>query len=360
MSYLLRDALVNPAGVAALDTHALAALVAQARNARLLAALDDALDRANTLPALPAAALRHLEGARLVHAKQRRDLAYDAELVRRALATRGIPLVLLKGGAYITAGLPVSRGRLITDIDILVPRGDLAAAEQALHEHAWESPQISAYDESYYRRWSHEIPALHNRRRDTTLDVHHNILPPTAGPNIDAALLLQDKLEITPGVYTLSYRDMVIHSATHLFQEGEFHHGLRDVWDLDRMLRDFPTRDASFWDELVDRARRLELETPLYHGLNYAQQVFGTPIPGEVMTRAQSPLRRLRKPLMDFLYLRAFRPDHPDTRLPLTGAALYLLYVRSHYLRMPLYLLLPHLARKAWLRGGSDSQGAAD
>jgi hypothetical protein len=25
------------------------------------------------------------------------------------------------------------------------------------------------------------------------------------------------------------------------------------------------------------------------------------------------------------------------------------LYIRSHYLRMPLYLLIPHLVRKAWL-----------
>jgi len=29
-----------------------------------------------------------------------------------------------------------------------------------------------------------------------------------------------------------------------------------------------------------------------------------------------------------------------------------MLYIRSHYLRMPLYLLLPHLLRKAWMRRG--------
>ncbi|NND68293.1 MAG: nucleotidyltransferase family protein [Halioglobus sp.] len=360
MSYLLRESLLDPTGVSALSMGNLALLVAQARNSRLLASLEGELQCAGVLAQLPETAQRHFEAARLTHEKQRRDLTYDVDLVRRALATRGVPLVLLKGGAYIAADLPVSRGRLITDIDILVPRTDLSAAEETLHEHHWESPQISAYDESYYRRWSHEIPALHNSRRDTTLDVHHNILPPTAGPNIDAALLLEDKLEISPGVYTLSYRDMVIHSATHLFQEGEFHHGLRDVWDLDRMLRDFPGRDAAFWDELVERARRLQLETPLYHGLNYAQQVFGTPIPPAVMARAESPLRRLRKPLMDFLYLRAFRPNHPATRLPLTGLALYLLYVRSHYLRMPPHLLLPHLARKAWMRHKDSAEQAAN
>ena len=49
---------------------------------------------------------------------------------------------------------------------------------------------------------------------------------------------------------------------------------------------------------------------------------------------------------MDFLFLRAFRPDQPECRLPFTGLALNLLYIRSHYLRMPLYLLIPHLAQK--------------
>jgi len=34
----------------------------------------------------------------------------------------------------------------------------------------------------------------------------------------------------------------------------------------------------------------------------------------------------------------------------LTGFARWLLYVRSHALRMPLYLAVPHLIRKAWMR----------
>jgi hypothetical protein len=53
---------------------------------------------------------------------------------------------------------------------------------------------------------------------------------------------------------------------------------------------------------------------------------------------------------MDFLFSRAFRPDHPQCKLPYTDLALGILYVRSHLLRMPLYLLLPHLVRKAWMR----------
>ena len=91
--------------------------------------------------------------------------------------------------------------------------------------------------------------------------------------------------------------------------------------------------------------------------MTYAREVFSTPVPAEVLDDARSWPRALRKPLMDFLFLRAFRPDQPECRLPFTGLALNLLYIRSHYLRMPLYLLIPHLVRKAWIgRFGSDSK----
>ena len=213
---------------------------------------------------------------------------------------------------------------------------------------------MNSYDDHYYRNWGHEIPPLTNVKRGTTLDVHHNILPPTAKSKVNAGLLFDNLIEIRPGIFTLSWQDMVIHSAAHLFHEGEFHHGLRDLWDLDRMLRDFPTRDPHFWDGLIARARALDLLNSLFHCLNYTQQVFGTPLPSGIIEDAGNRWKLLRKPVMDFLFLRAFRPDHPQCKLPLTNLALYLLYVRSHYLRMPLYLLLPHLVRKAWMRRFGD------
>ena len=115
------------------------------------------------------------------------------------------------------------------------------------------------------------------------------------------------------------------------------------------MLRDFPAENARFWDELLERANALDLTGPLFHALNYASQVFETPMPQRVVDGVATRGALLRKPLMDFLFRRAFRPDHTACQLPHTGLALYLLYVRSHYLRMPLYLLIPHLARKAWM-----------
>ena len=349
MSFLLQQVLLAPALILELDASQFNQLISQGRSSRLLASLALELEKEGVLTHIPSQVRRHLQSAVMVHHKQVRDLAYDIGKIQHALDSIGEKLILLKGAAYLQAKLPFSRGRLISDIDIIVPHCRISEVEQTLNEFGWESSYVDNYNERFYRQWMHEIPPLANRKRGTTLDLHHTILPPTAAANINAELLFDDLLEVKPGIFTLSWHDMVIHSATHLFHEGEFHHGLRDLWDLDRMLRDLPGRAPNFWDGLIARAKQLDLLTPLFHGLTYSQHIFATPVPAAVTEQANSWPRTLRKPGMDFLFLRAFRPDQPECRLPLTGLALYLLYLRSHYLRMPLHLLLPHLARKAWI-----------
>lgn len=360
MSFLLQQSLLEPENILSLDNKQVSDLLAQARSSRLLASLALCIENSGVHTQLPTTISRHLQSAVLLHRKQKQDLAYESEKIRLALDAIGERLVLLKGAAYLLAELPVGRGRLITDIDIIVPHHRIDKAEKALNDCDWVSSKVSAYDDQYYRKWGHEVPPLIHRKRATILDLHHNILPPTAGPNVDADLLFENLIEIKPGVFTLSWQDMVIHSATHLFHEGEFHHGLRDLWDLDRMLRDFPGRDPNFWEGLIARAQKLDLLGPLYHGLTYAQYLFNTPLPDGIVAEASSWLRSLRQPVMDFLFLRAFRPDHTDCKLPFTGLALELLYVRAHYLRMPPYMLIPHLARKAWMRKRKDDHNSPE
>ena len=349
MSCLLTDVLAAPRRVIELDHEQFGQLIRQARSTALLGTLCLLLEQEHLLEHIPPPVRRHFTSAGVVYSKQRRDLAYEIKWLKKALAAANEQLVLLKGAAYLQAGLPVSLGRSLSDIDILVPLERVSVAEQALNDFGWESAKQDEYNERYYRKWMHEIPPMGHPKRGSTVDLHHTILPPTAKPKVNARLLFDELVEVQPQVFTLSPRDMVIHSATHLFHEGEFHHGLRDLWDLDRMLRDFPEKDPVFWTTLVPRAGELDLLDSLFHGLTYTQQVFDTPIPAAVMQQVGSWQRRLRKPLMDFLFRRAFRPDQPECRLPFTDLALSLLYIRSHYLRMPLYLLLPHLARKAWM-----------
>ena len=148
------------------------------------------LGEAGLLGDVPAAARVHFEAAQTLAQAQadavRREIAY----IDRALAPTGVPIVLLKGAAYLVAGLRAARGRIFSDIDILVPRSALAEVEAALMLEGWASAKTTAYDQRYYRRWMHELPPLRHINRQTLLDVHHAILPLTARLKPDSAKLL--------------------------------------------------------------------------------------------------------------------------------------------------------------------------
>lgn len=323
-----------------------------ARAGNVLARLAEDLAARDALSAVPEAPRQHLLAALALASRQRIAGIAEIERVRDALAPHGLPCVLLKGGAYLAAGLPTARGRLYGDIDLLFPRARLGEAEAALLLAGWHSGDVTSYDQRYYRQWMHELPPLTHLRRHSVLDLHHNILPLTARHPPDARLLLDAARELPhlPGVWVLSPPDMVLHSACHLFHEGEFPNGLRDLADLDSLLRDF-CREDGFWERLLERAAKLGLLRPLHYALRYTNRILHTPVPPEILARvAASEARPLRQHLMDALYLRALRPVHALCDDRWSPLARWLLYLRAHWLRMPPYLLAMHLARKAWYR----------
>ncbi len=295
-------------------------------------------------------------------AKHARDILWEARCIRRALEQIDTPVVLLKGAAYLLAELPASSGRIFSDIDFMVPKNVIEDVEEALKRNGWLPAKLNSYDQQYYRRWMHEIPPLIHFKRQSVLDVHHTLVPETARVALKSERLRADAVALPdhPGLFVLAPPDMVLHSAVHLFNEGEFDHGLRDLSDMDLLLRHFAEGDPAFWTKLTARARELDLERPLHYALRYAAEILATPVPAGTMAEASAGriLGRLggrlggraREWLMDALFRRALRPDHASCNDRFSGLARWLLYVRAHHLRMPPHLLVPHLVRKAVMR----------
>jgi hypothetical protein len=260
-----------------------------------------------------------------------------------------IPVVLLKGAAYAVADLAAAQGRLFGDVDLLVPVDHLNQVEAALMLHGWSAGHVDSYDDRYYRKWMHEIPPMVHIKRGTVVDVHHNILPRTSSdqPRIDLLLAAAQRLPGT-SFYVLAPCDMVIHSAVHLFHEGELNNGLRDLFDLQALLHEFSSSDPRFWSQLPQRAHELGLEWPLRLAFRYLRHFLGTEVPESVVTQMGSPTIHDR--LLDLIYVHSFPPDHPLSNSRGSALARWALYLRGHILRMPPRLLLPHLARKAFMR----------
>jgi hypothetical protein len=353
---LIVRAFSRPTIVASCDSRDWDILIRQARRGDVLARLYVVLQQHQLLTKVPEAANNHLLSAWGLAQKHERVLRWEVNRIQHALNETGIPIVLLKGAAYLMQNLPAARGRFYADIDIMVPKESLPVVERALLIHGWMTVKLDAYDQRYYRKWMHEIPPMRHRRRQTVIDVHHRILPETTRAQPDATKLLDASIPVdgNESLRTLAPVDMVLHSATHLFYEGELDHGLRDLLDLHELFLTFGD-DENFWYKLAERAQELELTRPLYYALRYTHGFLKTPIPLQVMRQveAEGP-NRLLLSLMDALYKRALVPAHPSCDLYLTGLARWLLYIRGHYLRMPIYLLIPHLMRKAFIKEKED------
>ena len=267
----------------------------------------------------------------------------------RILSELGLKPIFLKGAAYILSGVEAARGRLLSDIDILVPVGALNDIESRLVANGWRESPLDEYDKQYFREWMHEIPPFTHLKSNITLDIHHTILALTAKSNPNAEVLL---LEAVPtafeGANVLCPVDMVLHSAAHLFSEGELEMGLRGLIDLERLLLEFAGKDSNFWDRLIERAKLHQLERPLYYALHYCKLILKLNVPGWVLQHISDRPSMLLLKWMDFLYLRALMPDHPKADQLFTSFARLLLYIRGHYLRMPIRILVPHLIRKSW------------
>lgn len=353
---LLLQALRAPAALPRLTLADWDGLIRQARKAGLLARLRHVLDVAGVLDAIPAQPRAHLDWADVTARGHAHRVQVEVDAIRKALHDK--ELILLKGAAYTVADLPAARGRVFSDIDILLPREHLVDAENALMAAGWVATHHDAYDQRYYRQWMHELPPLQHIRRETVIDVHHAILPQTMAVHPDPALLRAAAVPVPghAGLRMLAPFDMLLHSAAHLFYDGEMVHSLRDLSDLDLLLRHFtqePQQLPDFWVGLMARARELELTRVLFYALRYTHRLLQTPVPDAAFTAAEagSPGPFLLR-IMDHLYLHTLLPDLPDLPGRIDHGAAWArscLYIRANWLRMPPLMLGRHLFHKAFL-----------
>lgn len=325
---LLARALRDPASVEALDADGWTGLLAAARAEQLIGTLAWRVEGL----AMPGAARRVLEDARATVEQGRLVALWEAEMARRALGPTGMPVVLLKGTAFVAAGLSAGQGRQIGDLDILVPRERIGEAEAALIAAGWEWVKPDPYDDDYYRRWMHELPPLIHRERDRMIDVHHTILPLTARIMPDAAALIASRVALENGLFVLPPEGMVVHAAAHLLADGDLQGGLRNLWDIRCLTREFGS--AEFGLQLAACATQHGLTREVERALRLSDHLFGE---GAELTPA------------DHLYVRRLlaRDGWGRPTRKLTELAFYL---RGHWLRMPPLMLARHLWTK-WRKG---------
>lgn len=233
----LTKALSDPSYVLGLDARRWNALLAMAGAEQLAASLAWRLDGLR----IPEAAAAILAEARQAAEVQRGIALGEAAKASRTLTPLGIPAILLGGTAFAAAGLDAARGRQIRDPDILVPFDRLGDAEAALQ-------------------------GLVQQASGLKLNLHHRILPVATEPE-----------PLGNGLWALSHEDMVVHAVAQLFVVGDLSGGLRNLWDIDRLIREF-SDEGDFWTRLHAASARQGLTRYLSRALRLSHHLFETPV----------------------------------------------------------------------------------
>jgi Uncharacterised nucleotidyltransferase len=338
---LLLECLAEPRRARSLRETEWDILIRSARSARLLGVLSARIGRLTPAGALPERVSRQLLAGTIEARFRRQKAMYLLRAIESQLCVEGSTPVLLKGAAYIAQGLAMAEGRLPADVDVMVPRLALGAVERALLDAGWEFEKTDPYDQHYYRAWSHELPPMKCAGQALELDVHHGVLPPLGRlkPNTEALFAATIPVEGTP-FRVLSPPDQVLHAAAHLFQDSDCTGRLRDLVDIDGLVRCFAERDASFW-----------LGRPLWYALTFGRDWLATPVPVGVLKsdrRAEPPV--LARWLVKTLVPLSLFPVAPDSvGSAKNRIASRVMEARAFWLRMPPWLVLFHSINKYFL-----------
>tara|TARA_R110000744_G_scaffold114135_5_gene213524 strand:+ start:4287 stop:5369 length:1083 start_codon:yes stop_codon:yes gene_type:complete len=322
-------------------------LIRIAREASVLPRVAYALD--TVMESVPEYAQTHLISAKY-HAKLlAQQVQFEAREFKRILPVElQAEIIYLKGAAYTLSGCTAGRGRVFSDIDMLVSKTNLREVEARLSVYAWFTQPTDDYDDMYYRQWAHEIPPLKHSGRGTILDVHHNLVPLISGKAPDINDFTAGARTLSCGARVLSPGAMILHSAVHLFYQEEYHHGFRDLSDLHLLFSEFGCEQA-FWDELFILAQKTGFGLELALALRYVNMLFDTHIPQAELHKSQLWLPpKIKLKIFDWIYSRVLQPHHTLCNVSGLGLANTMALVRGHWIKMPVHILLMHTAAKGY------------
>ena len=333
-------------------------LLQQAHASDMLARVEAIIKAHDLLEHVPDQIKRHFASEEVKIKHLHVQVKEEVRLLNRVFSEHNISPIYLKGTAYLLNDLPLASSRMFGDIDILLDKNEIADIEHALKYHGWFSQKTDDHDQAYYRDYMHEIPPMQNIERGAILDIHHNILPICNNNTIEIAALTQHKKQVNQQLtakasaleYVLSPEALFMHSAIHLFHEGEFDKGLRGLSDLDLLFSDFSENEADFSQRLISLAQEIHQQKSLYFAWHYLQLIFERSL-NKIANEYVSSYQRNNKPakINDFIFCFQLDVHHQTTRSWQFTLSSQLAYWRGHLLRMPIRLLIPHLLKKSWL-----------
>ena len=279
--------------------------------------------------------------------RQAQQVRFECLEIAAILNKKDIVPVFLKGAGYTLAGSQNGRGRIYSDIDVLVEKSVIDIAQDSLQKKGWYSKKLNDYDERYYREWAHEVPPMSNIFRGTIIDLHHNLVPPITGRAPDPQLFFDEIIYNQEGLALLSPPAATLHSCVHLFTNEDFTNGFRDLVDLYLLIQEYG--DEEYWEKLLKLAEMSGFTLELFYCIEMLKQTFELELPESINQFLSKKYKNFKTDfLIQSVFKRALYPHHPLTFSWENNLANFLVYIRGHWIKMPFHILVMHLSVKSF------------
>lgn len=290
-------------------------------------------------PFIPVAVQNHLVSGYHYAEKQKITLLNEMMELEKVFCDTAIPALLVKGVAYRVDGYALARGRVFSDIDLLVPDSHFAQALEKLKNAGYLEFSMSAYDRRYYLRWTHQHPPLTHFLRGANIDLHHHIFPVSSRENILVEPIIENAVPLTGSAFSVpSPAHLFMHAAVHLFYQDETHKLVKDLVDLYLLYQEVLERQP--FSDIVAAAQKSNAQAAVFYALTTLQQVFAVELPMDIWQLAPAA-SRYRSWQMQFLL--AHLLDHSSWW---HRPAHFCWFVRGHLLKMGPLTLLYHSVAK--------------
>lgn len=225
---------------------------------------------------------KRLKGTHRLHwCKNQLALRAAGQLIG-ALEGRGVPTLVLKGGALASRAYPDLGSRPMGDLDLLVPTAMAGMAMRALEDlgyHAVQPHPELAIETRHSTAFRHASGA--------ELDLHWHVLQECLGADADdpfweAAVPLK-----LGGAATrmLGTADQLLHLLVH----GLVAERIPPVrWAADAVLLLRAEEDQMDWERLTTQAATRRLSHTVAHGLAFLRDVLDAPVPDAALARLRA------------------------------------------------------------------------
>ena len=232
--------------------------------------------------------LARLRGAHRYHWCRGQVLVRRAMEAVDALADARIPCLALKGLAVVDRYGGDHGLRPMSDVDLLVPRGQAIAALEALTRRGWQlSPPLAGAPLRDAVETLHGGALTHDGGE---LDVHWASLVEDTSAGGDAGLWRRARARRIQGreLFFPAVTDLLFHVCVH---GARFSRAGSAMWVPDgmRLIDQAQARAEIDWPGLVDEARRRHLQVPLREALRFLREALGAPVPDDAIGALEPP-----------------------------------------------------------------------